>query len=189
MNNLALFASGSGSNAEEIMKYFQDHESIRVVLVCSNNSDAFVLERAKKFNVPCHVFDRTEFRSEESLLPVLKRYGVTHIILAGFLWLVPQSLTNSFENKILNIHPALLPNYGGKGMYGMNVHKAVIEAREKQSGITIHFVNARYDEGNIVFQKHCEVLPEDSPEDLAQRIHGLEHKFFSKVIEQVINAS
>ena len=189
MKNLAIFASGSGSNAEEIMKYFKDHDSVRVALVLSNKPDAFVLERAAKFNVPTHVFDREEFRSENSVLPVLRENGVTHIALAGFLWLIPEVLTLEFENRMLNIHPALLPDYGGKGMYGMNVHRAVIAAGEKESGITIHYVNPKYDEGNIVFQARCEVKESDEPETLAQRIHGLEHQHYPRVIEEVINAS
>lgn len=188
-HNLAIFASGSGTNAEAIIRYFSGHENIRVALVLTNKPDAYVLERAKKYSVDTYVFDREEFRSEQSVLPVLTKYGVTYIALAGFLWLVPGILTHEFEHRILNIHPALLPKYGGKGMYGMNVHAAVLEAGDPFSGITIHYVNRNYDEGAIVFQAKCEVLPGDNPESLASRIHKLEHQHYPRIIEEVINAS
>ena len=159
---LAIFASGSGTNAEEIMKRFQHHASIEVVLLLSNNAQAYALERAKKFNIPTKVFNRSIFRESEEVLIWLKEKNVTHIVLAGFMWLVPDYLTKSFSGKIINIHPALLPKFGGKGMYGMHVHEAVKAAGEKETGITIHEVNERYDEGEILFQATCVVDKSDT---------------------------
>ena len=186
-NRIAIFASGGGTNAEEIIRYFEKSKDAEVSLILSNKPDAFVLERAKNHNIPAYTFDREEFRREGSVIPVLEEHGITHVVLAGFLWLVPEDLVNRYEGKIVNIHPALLPKYGGKGMYGMNVHKAVIEAGEEESGISIHFVNPVYDEGNIIFQARCKVEPNDTPESLAQKIHALEYAHYPRVIEEVIN--
>jgi phosphoribosylglycinamide formyltransferase-1 len=185
--NLAVFASGSGTNAEEIIKYFKDHATIAVKGLLCNNPKAFAITRAKKHQLPVHVCDRKEFRNPELILGVLKKWEIDAIILAGFLWLVPEYLIDQFPNKILNIHPALLPKFGGKGMYGMNVHQAVLDADEKVSGITIHLVNQRYDDGQIIFQKKCKVENHDTPETLATKIHKLEHEFYPKVIEQWLN--
>lgn len=183
-SRLAILASGSGSNAESIMKYFQNHPQIEVAAVMSNKADAFVLERAKKFNVPSRVFARNQFSECDELLNWLEENKITHIVLAGFLLLIPEKLINAFPNRIVNIHPSLLPKFGGKGMYGIHVHEAVVAAKEKETGITIHLVNARYDDGKILAQKKCEVLPVDDAKMLAERVLTLEHEHYPKVIEQ-----
>jgi phosphoribosylglycinamide formyltransferase 1 len=183
---IAIFASGSGSNAEKIFQYFKNHDQIGVELLLSNNSNAFALQRAEKYGIHTLVFDRDEFYNSVKISEYLKHKGITHIVLAGFMWLVPTHLIIAYPNHILNIHPALLPKYGGKGMYGMHVHKAVIAAGEQQSGITIHLVNEQYDEGQILFQAKCEIKPGYTPEDLADKIHLLEHQHYPKVIEEFI---
>jgi phosphoribosylglycinamide formyltransferase-1 len=180
---IAIFASGSGTNAEEILKHFQHHSSIEVVLLLSNNPQAFALERAKRFNVPGKVFSRSQFRETEDVLNWLKEKQVSHIVLAGFMWLIPDYLVKSFSGAIINIHPALLPKFGGKGMYGMNVHEAVKSAGEKETGITIHEVNEHYDEGRILFQATCKVEPSDSAQDIANKVHALEYAHYPKAIE------
>ncbi len=184
---IAIFASGSGTNAEEIMKRFQQHSTVRVVMLLSNNPQAFALERAKKFNIPTKVFNRVQFRESEEVVNWLREAHVTHVVLAGFLWLVPASLVAAFPGKIINIHPALLPKFGGKGMYGMKVHEAVKAAGEKETGITIHEVNEHYDEGKIIFQARCAVNPMDTPEDIAHKIHQLEYRHFPEVIERWVH--
>lgn len=181
---LAIFASGSGTNAEEIMKRFQKHTSIKVVLLLSNNPEAYALERAKKFGVATQVFNRAQFRDSDTVLNWLRQAEVTHVILAGFLWLVPSSLVKAYPHHILNIHPALLPKFGGKGMYGSFVHEAVKAQGEKETGITIHEVNEKYDEGKVVFQASCPVVPNDTPETIAQKVHQLEYAHFPAVIEK-----
>lgn len=181
---LAIFASGSGTNAEAIMNHFANHDSIVVSKIFSNNADAFVLERAKKFNIPTTVFNKQELRSEEFLNRLIKE-GFDLIILAGFMWLVPGRIVSAFENRIINIHPALLPAYGGKGMYGHFVHEAVLVNKEKESGISIHFVNEKYDEGDIIFQAKCPVEESDTPDSLANRIHKLEHQHYPEIIEKI----
>jgi phosphoribosylglycinamide formyltransferase-1 len=183
---IAILASGSGTNAEKIMSYFQHHEEGEVALVLSNNPDAYVLERAGKFNVSTHVFDREEFYYGTGVIDLLVGSGISLVVLAGFLWLVPKDFIRAFPDRIINIHPALLPDYGGKGMYGKHVHEAVIKNREKESGISIHYVNEVYDDGKIIRQEKCEVKPDDTPESLAQRIHLLEHKFYPLVIEELL---
>lgn len=183
--NLTVFASGSGSNAEAIISYFKDHSLISVKAIFTNNPKAYVIERGKKLNVPVYVFDKEGIRSE-SFVDMLKQYDTDYIILAGYLWMVPKHLTDTYEDRIINIHPALLPKFGGKGMYGHHVHRAVIDAGEKISGITIHLVNERYDEGRTIFQAWCDVLPGDTPDTLAERIHALEHRHFPKAIEDYI---
>lgn len=185
MRKIAIFASGSGTNAENIIKYFNNGEIGKVVLVLSENKNAFVLERAHKLNVSAFYFPLEDLKNGE-ILSILKRYSVDYIVLAGFLKLIPQSIIEEFPHKIVNIHPALLPKFGGKGMFGDNVHRAVIEAGESESGITIHFVNNNYDEGGIIFQAKCAVLPKDKPESLAQRIHQLEYEYYPKVIESLL---
>lgn len=183
---IAIFASGSGSNAEEILAYFDHHPMINVVLLLSNNPSAFALTRAAKFNVPTKVFTKELFKDSTVVLDWLHEKEVTHIVLAGFLWLVPSYLTQNFPGKIINIHPALLPKFGGKGMYGMRVHEAVKSAGEKETGITIHLVDEKYDEGKILFQASCPVEETDTPEQIADNVHALEHTHFPKVIEQWI---
>jgi phosphoribosylglycinamide formyltransferase 1 len=183
---IAIFASGSGSNAENIARYFQNHEHIEVSLVLTNNKNAFVIERAKQLKIPYCIFNREEFYNTHRVAELLKAKKIDFIVLAGFLWLIPQYLLDSYPDKIINIHPALLPKYGGKGMYGDKVHQAIIEACEKESGITIHFVNDKYDEGKIICQYKCEVVETDTAETLARKIHHLEYKYFPKVIEEIV---
>jgi len=169
------------------MKYFQQHPSARVVLLLSNKPEAFALERAKKFNVPAKVFTRQQWKESEIVLEWLAEKEVTHIVLAGFLWLVPHYLIQAYPNRIINIHPALLPKFGGHGMYGMKVHENVKSSGEKETGITIHLVDQRYDEGEIVFQAKCSVEESDTPITIAQKVHELEYLHFSKVIEKILN--
>ena len=186
--NIAIFASGSGTNAEAIMKHFQGHPSISVGLVISNNADAFVLERAKKFGVKSLVFSRKKMMETEEVDKALAGNAIDFIVLAGFMLLFPERLVKKFPARIVNIHPALLPKYGGKGMYGMFVHEAVVENKEQESGIAIHWVNEKYDEGQIIFQARCPVSPSDSPEDVASKVHQLEHLHYPKVIEELVSA-
>lgn len=181
---IVLFASGSGTNAQNIIEYFSDNEQIMVDSLWANNPNAYALVRAQKLGIETFVFNRNEFYTTNLVEETLKKRNVDLIVLAGFLWLIPYKLIRSF--KIINIHPALLPKYGGKGMYGMNVHKAVVNNLEKESGISIHFVNEKYDEGKIIFQARCKVLPSDSPEEVAQKVHKLEYEHFPKVIERVV---
>ena len=186
MKNIAIFASGSGTNAECISKYFEENSAIRVSLILSNKVNAGVLERAKKLNIPTMIFDRSTFYESDKIVDALISKEIDLIVLAGFLWLVPKNILKKYTNRIVNIHPALLPKYGGKGMYGHRVHQAVIDAGEKKSGITIHYVNEHYDEGQIIFQKEIDVLVNDTPDRLASRIHELEYEYFPKTIEKVI---
>jgi phosphoribosylglycinamide formyltransferase 1 len=185
MSNIAIFASGSGTNAENIISYFRQNNYAKVVLVLSDNKNAFVLERVQKYDVPAFFFPIDDLKNGK-VLEKVKEYSVDFIVLAGFLKLFPQEIIEEFPNKIINIHPALLPKYGGKGMYGNRVHKAVIEAGEKESGITIHYVNPHYDDGNIIFQAKCPVMGNDTPDTLAQRVHKLEYKFFPEIIETLL---
>ena len=184
---IAIFASGSGTNAEEIFKYFKDRSDIKVALLLSNNPDAYALERATKYGVDSKVFTKIQFRESEDVLNWFKQYEITHVVLAGFLWLIPQNLIKAFPHQIVNIHPALLPSFGGKGMYGMKVHEAVKNAGEIETGITIHEVNEQYDDGKILFQAKCNVHSTDTPEQIANKIHLLEHAHYPRVIEQWIN--
>jgi len=183
---IAIFASGSGTNAEKIMSHFQDHEIGEVSIVLSNKSDAKVLERAAGFSVSTRVFDRETFYNTTEIVDLLGVLTIDLVVLAGFLWLVPADLIRAFPERIINIHPALLPEYGGKGMYGRHVHQAVIANRENESGISIHFVNEIYDEGKIIFQARCKVRSDDTPESLAQRIHPLEYQHYSVVIDKLL---
>lgn len=184
---LAVFASGSGSNAQRLAEYFAGSGIADVAAIYCNNPDAYVLERASLLGIPATLFNRETLYAGSSVLEDLKSREIDWIILAGFLWLVPDYLIKEYPQRIINIHPALLPSYGGKGMYGMKVHEAVIAAGEKQSGITIHHVNELYDEGNIIFQATCQVLPDDTPEMLAAKIHELEYEHFPKVIHKLIS--
>jgi len=185
---LAIFASGSGTNAEAIMNYFQHHQQIQVAILLSNNPEAFALERAKKFNVPTKVFDKQQFRESDEVLTWLKEFEVTHVVLAGFLWLLPERLIQFFPDRIINIHPSLLPKFGGKGMYGMKVHEAVKAAGESESGITIHLVNAHYDEGKILLQKSCKISSADSAQEIAAKVYELEYANYPKTIEHWVLA-
>ena len=186
MRNIAIFASGSGTNAQKLMEYFSTSKTGKIKLILSNKADAFVLERAKKFSVPSIVIDRDDLYRNGKVLKVLLDNEIHFIVLAGFLWLVPEEILQKYPGRIVNIHPALLPDYGGKGMYGSRVHRAVIDNNEKESGISIHYVNESYDEGDIIFQAKCEVKPDDSPESLAERIHKLEYKYYPLIVEELI---
>ncbi|NIJ43986.1 phosphoribosylglycinamide formyltransferase-1 [Wenyingzhuangia heitensis] len=186
MIKIAILASGSGSNAENIAQYFSTHKNVKITYILSNKKDAFVLERAKKLGIKSKVFSNKEMKEQVDLLNLLK-VEADFIILAGFLLKVPENIIKAFPDKIINIHPALLPNYGGKGMYGMHVHRAVKENNEKETGITIHYVNENYDEGAIIFQASTALTSEDTAEDIAAKIHLLEQEHFPKVIDGVIN--
>ena len=183
---LAVFASGSGTNAEEIFKYFKDHPTIEVRLLMSNNPNAFALQRAKNHQVNCMVFDRQEFQDGKTIRRVLGDARITHIVLAGFLWMIPEYLLQAYPERIVNIHPALLPKYGGKGMYGAKVHEAVKAARDMETGITIHLVNDRYDEGRILFQQKCRISENHTPDEIAACVHKLEYEHYARVIEKWI---
>lgn len=185
MKRLVILASGSGSNAENIIRYFKNHNTIKVTSVITNRKEAKVLERAKNLNIPSEYYPKNAFLDEETVLDHLKA-NADFVILAGFLLKVPQNIVDTFPNKIINIHPALLPKFGGKGMYGMNVHNAVKEQGETETGITIHYVNENYDEGAIIFQATTPVLASDTPNDIAANIHKLEYANFPKVIESTI---
>ena len=188
MKKIVIFASGSGTNAENIIKYFENKEIGTVVAVFTNNPDAKVIERAKKLHLPTEIFSKAEL-FESKVLQKLNAIQPDLIVLAGFLLKLPENIIESYPNKIINIHPALLPKYGGKGMYGMNVHKAIVENKEKETGITIHFVNENYDEGNIIFQKKVTVLITDTPEVVAEKIHELEQENFPIVIEKLLTSN
>lgn len=185
MKNIAIFASGSGTNAENIINHFNNGNLAKVVVVLTENKNAYVLERAKKHGVSAFYFPIEDLKNGK-ILDLLKEYCVDIIVLAGFLKLFPESIIEEFPNKIINIHPALLPKFGGKGMYGNRVHQAVIEAGEQESGITIHNVNPNYDDGDIIFQAKCPVIKDDTPETLAQRVHSLEYKYYPEVIESLL---
>ena len=185
MKRIVIFASGSGTNAENIIKYFKQSTIATVVRVLTNKQHAKVLERANRLSVKSLYFSKKAFIEDDTILNLLKKEA-DYIILAGFLWHIPAKIVEAFPNKIINIHPALLPKYGGKGMYGMHVHNAVVENKEKKTGITIHFVNENYDEGAIIFQEKVSVHPNDTPEMVATKIHELEYEHFPSVIEQVI---
>ncbi|PHQ31323.1 phosphoribosylglycinamide formyltransferase [Leeuwenhoekiella nanhaiensis] len=187
MKRIVLFASGSGTNAQRIIEYFKDHTDIEVVLVLSNKPKAQVLERATRLKVSAFSFNRTAFYDSSQVLDLLKLNKPDLIVLAGFLWLMPESIIKAFSGKIINIHPALLPAYGGKGMYGSHVHEAVVAAGEKESGITIHEVTEEYDRGSILFQAKTALTKEETPVSLAAKIHELEYEHFPQVIETFLN--
>lgn len=186
MKNIAIFASGSGSNARKIMEYFAERKDVSVSLLISNRADAGVLKIAENFGVDSIVIDRPTFYQTEDVVSVLNKYETTLIVLAGFLWLIPNYLVEAFQGRIINIHPALLPKYGGKGMHGIHVHTAVKAAHDSESGITIHYVNERYDEGQIIFQASCQLSPTDTPDDIARKVLELEHKHYPIVIDQLL---
>ncbi|WP_298509777.1 phosphoribosylglycinamide formyltransferase [uncultured Kordia sp.] len=189
MKRIAIFASGSGTNAENIIRYFQERNNASVVQILTNNQHAKVLERAKNHKISGLSFNRTALYRSNDVLNLLQTAQIDLIVLAGFLWKFPEHILTAFPNKVINVHPALLPKYGGKGMYGAHVHTAVVANKEKESGITIHFVNENYDEGAIIFQAKTFVSENDTPETLAQKIHQLEYKHFPEVIAQVLENS
>lgn len=187
MTRIAIFASGAGTNAENIINYFRNHETIAVALIVCNKPGAGVLTIAARENIPTLLIEKEQFFRGNGYVTELQQHHINFLVLAGFLWKVPQSLISAFPNAIINIHPALLPNYGGKGMFGMKVHETVVTAGDKESGITIHYVDEHYDNGDIIFQEKCPVSPGDTPEALAAKIHQLEYQHFPRVIEQVIS--
>ncbi len=183
--NIAIFTSGSGSNAENIINYFKNNQETQFPIIISNKSEAYIHQRAKKLNIKSITLDKSILKNGQELLKQLREYDIDVIILAGYLLKIPSEVVEAFPNKIVNIHPALLPKYGGKGMYGDNVHKAVKEMNEKETGITIHYVNENYDKGNIIFQAKCKILPTDSYQEIAQKVHQLEYQYFPKIIEKI----
>ncbi len=186
MINIAVFASGSGTNFQAIADYFSGHSEISVKLLLSNRENAYALERAARANIDTFVFSRQELDNTDRVPSVLKKYDIHFIALAGFLLRIPENILRGWPDRIVNIHPALLPKYGGKGMYGMRVHQAVIDAGDRFSGITIHMINEEYDKGSSVFQHTCEVKKDDNPESLAARIHQLEHYWYPRIIERLL---
>jgi phosphoribosylglycinamide formyltransferase-1 len=184
IKNIAVFASGTGSNAENIIKYFENSEIGRVKFVFCNVANAYVVKRASNLGIPYTIFSKDDFYKSNNVIKRLLHNEIDLIVLAGFLWLVPENIIQLYKNRIVNIHPALLPNYGGRGMFGDNVHKAVIADGRRESGITIHYVNEQYDDGNIIFQAKCAISDTDTPETLAQKVHLLEYEYYPKIIEQ-----
>jgi len=187
MKSIAIFASGAGSNAREIIRYFRNHPSINISLIVTNKPEAGVVQVAAESNLPVLIIEKERFFRGDAYVPELQQAGIDFIVLAGFLWKVPDALVAVYRNQMINIHPALLPAYGGKGMYGNRVHEAVISAGELKSGISIHYVDEVFDHGKVLFQASCEVRPDDTPASLAERIHGLEHANYPKVIEQLLD--
>lgn len=185
--NICVFASGAGSNARKIWDYFNNHPYIHLSLIISNKPNAPVLQMATLYNIPTATICRKDFLQPANLLKLLKHHAIDMIVLAGFLWLLPKELIASYPEKIINIHPSLLPKFGGKGMYGMNVHRAVKNSGEKESGITIHFVNEEYDKGSIIFQYSCPIETADTPETISKKVQALEHLHFPKVLEILAN--
>ena len=183
---IAIFASGSGSNCENLIRYFKDSEMVECALVVSNKSDAYVLERAQRLGVPTAVMPKAQLNDPEAMLPLLKKYDIAFIVLAGFLPLVPNFLLDAFPRRIVNLHPALLPKYGGKGMWGHHVHEAVKAAGETETGMTVHWVTPVCDGGDIIAQYKCEIAPSDSVDDIAEKEHQLEMRYFPEVVERII---
>lgn len=189
MINIAIFASGSGSNAENLFKYYANSTNVKIKLIITNNENAGVVEKANRYRKNIQIISKTALSNyTEQLIDFLQTEKVDLIVLAGFLLKIPEALVKAFPNRIINIHPSLLPKYGGKGMYGANVHKAVVEANEKESGITIHFVNEEYDKGEIILQAKCEVSNNETIETLAEKIHQLEYEYLPKALDKVIQA-
>jgi phosphoribosylglycinamide formyltransferase-1 len=187
LKNIVIFASGSGSNAQNIANYFKSNPDVKVTALFTNNPKAGVIQKMEPFNVPCITFSKSTFQNQTEFLNILQSFKPDLIVLAGFLWLIPPYLVEHYPEKIINIHPALLPKYGGKGMYGMKVHEAVKEANEAETGITIHFVNQHYDEGKHIFQAKTKLENSDKEEDIARKIHSLEMEHFPKVIQQILS--
>jgi phosphoribosylglycinamide formyltransferase-1 len=189
VKRIAIFASGTGSNAEILIKHFELHRHAQVTLLVSNRAEAGAVQIARNHGVETMIIDKEIFFSENSIVKELKERGIDLIVLAGFLWLIPEAIIKAFPDRIVNIHPALLPKFGGKGMYGKKVHEAVLAAGEKQSGITVHFVNEKFDEGKHIAQFSCDVKEEDTIESLAKKVQELEHKHFAHVVEKLVHAS
>lgn len=187
MHSLIIFASGKGSNAKAIIDHFRNRADIQIPLIITNKQNAGVLDIAASEGIDSMVIDRNKF-TDAAFISELQQYNPTYIILAGFLWKIPQGMVNSFPNRIINIHPALLPSYGGKGMYGHHVHEAVINAGEQESGISIHYVNEVYDSGDIIVQARCKVHADDTADSLAVRIHSLEHFYYPRTIEFLLQS-
>jgi phosphoribosylglycinamide formyltransferase 1 len=187
MHRIVIFASGTGSNALRLIEYFKGHTTVEIALIVSNKADAKVLDIAAAHGIPSVVIKRKDFYETTELLDTFQRHGITFIVLAGFLWLIPAWLVAAFDRKMINIHPALLPQFGGKGMFGMHVHEAVKAAGVAETGITIHFVNAHYDEGDIISQERCPVLPTDTPAHIAQKVQQLEHQHLPKVVDIMLH--
>lgn len=187
MTRIAIFASGAGSNAAEIIKYFRSHQKIAVSLIVCNKPGAGVLTIAENAHIPTLIIDKEQFFRGDGYVPFLISKKIDFIVLAGFLWKIPPTIISAFPNAIINIHPALLPSYGGKGMYGMNVHASVLSNGDKESGITIHYVDEHYDNGDVIFQDRCIVDPDDTPESLAAKVHKLEYEHYPRIIEQVVS--
>lgn len=187
MKRIVIFASGSGTNAENIIRFFLNSNNVSVIQILTNNPHAKVLDRAKNLKVSALSFNRIAFTKTDDVLNILKANNPDLIVLAGFLWKFPEKILNAYPNKVINIHPALLPKFGGKGMYGMHVHEAVVTNNETETGITIHYVNEHYDEGAIIFQAKCEVTPNDTPDDVAAKIHELEMEHFPKIVDRLLN--
>ena len=187
MKSIVLLASGSGTNVENIARYFEGHKAIAIDAVFTNKRDALVLDRCKNLNISALYFNRTAFNPSGCLLEILRCMNPDLIVLAGFLWKIPSEMVQAFEGKIINIHPALLPKYGGKGMYGMKVHEEVKSNKDKESGITIHYVNEYYDEGGIIFQASVPIDESDNPDDIANKVHELEYRHFPRVIEELLS--
>ena len=186
--HIAIFASGSGSNAENIIRYFSNSSNVEVSLLICNKHNAYVLERVKKFDIETQIITREDFQKSEYVLSILKNKHIDFIVLAGFLLQIPLYIIESYPESIINIHPALLPRFGGKGMYGNNVHRAVIDAGETQTGITIHYINEHYDEGECISQYTCPVFPDDTPETVAARVHELEYKYYPQTIDLLLSS-
>ena len=186
---IAVFASGEGTNAENLFRYFQNHPTIKITLLVCNNPKAGVIARVENAGIPVEIIDREQWKNAESIISILKGYKIDYIVLAGFLWLIPEALVNAYPNKIINIHPSLLPKFGGKGMYGMKVHQAVKQAGEGFTGITIHFIDNEYDKGKVIFQEKVEISPNDTPDDISAKVRGLELKYLPEIVEGVIENS
>ncbi len=184
---IAIFLSGSGSNARNICSYFKNHNTIEVVLLLSNKENSSAKSIGEEFNIPHYIFNREQFYHSDEVINTLAKYKVSTLVLAGFLWLIPENLLEHFPNQIINIHPALLPKYGGKGMHGLHVHKAVFNNKEKESGITIHLCNKEYDKGEVLFQTEVTIDVTDTPETIANKVLGLEHLYFPRVIEECLS--
>jgi phosphoribosylglycinamide formyltransferase-1 len=184
---IAILASGSGTNAQAIAEFFAKNNEVKIDCILTNNSKAFILERAKLFSIPSFIFTKDDFYNSSKIVNLLLKRKIDLIVLAGFLWLIPKELIQAYPERIINIHPALLPKYGGKGMYGMKVHQSILNNKEQESGISIHYVNENYDEGNIIFQARCKIDSADTPETLAEKIHELEHIHFPRVVNEVIS--
>jgi phosphoribosylglycinamide formyltransferase 1 len=187
MKNIAIFASGSGTNAFNIIQYFSTVKTAKVTIVLVNNPEAYVIKRVKDTGVEVVIFDRNDFYVNGRVLDILRKREIGLVVLAGFLWFVPENIIDAFRGRMVNIHPALLPDFGGKGMYGDRVHTAVINSGARCSGITVHYVTEQYDAGDIIFQKECEVTDHDTPATLAARIHELEYHYYPAVIESLLN--